>query len=161
MAVFASDETPTGSYDVCVVGAGPVGLAFAMEAAERGSRVLLVDAGDLDSGTRDVVPGPTEILDDARHAPIELVTRQGIGGTSWLWGGRVVAFEPIDFEAVDDRPVDVIVGLLMPHGRDAENLVCLASVTRRLRDKALAARIRTAPSAAAMYQALIEEPASG
>lgn len=62
--------------------------------------------------------------------------------------------KPIDFEAVDDKPVDVVVGLLMPLGADADNLVCLASVTRRLRDKALVARIRAAPSTAAIYQIL-------
>jgi len=104
MAVLARGVTPTGDYDCCVVGAGPVGLSFAIEAAEAGQRVLLVDAGDIESGKRDVVPGPTEILDDDRHAPVELVTRQGIGGTSWLWGGRCVAFEPIDFEERDYVP---------------------------------------------------------
>jgi len=98
MAVVAGGDLQPGAYDCCVVGAGPVGLALSMEAAEAGLRVLLVDAGDRTSATRDVVSGPTEILDSARHAPIELVTRQGIGGTSALWGGRVVAFEPIDFE---------------------------------------------------------------
>jgi choline dehydrogenase-like flavoprotein len=84
-----------------------VGLAFALEAAEAGSRVLLVDAGDLRSGSRNVKPNPrqrTEIADLARHAPLELTTRQGIGGTSWLWGGRCVAFEPIDFEERDYVP---------------------------------------------------------
>lgn len=101
MVVIGPGVQPIGDYDVCVVGAGPVGLTCAMEAARIGARVLLVDAGDTESGAHDVVPGPTEIVDSARHAPIELVTRQGIGGTSWLWGGRVVAFESIDFE---ERP---------------------------------------------------------
>lgn len=104
MTVLGAEQLPSGEYDVCVVGAGPVGLAFAAESAELGRRVLLVDAGDLDSGRRDVTPGPTEIVDDARHAPIEQVTRQGVGGTSWLWGGRCVAFEPIDLEERDFVP---------------------------------------------------------
>src|SRR4051794_29947798 len=98
MTVLSAGKVPGGSYDSCVVGAGPVGLAFAMEAAEAGSRVLLVDAGDLHSGKRNVKQSPgrrTEIVDLRRHAPLDLTTRQGIGGTSWLWGGRCVAFEPI------------------------------------------------------------------
>ena len=102
MTAPQSDEPAAAAYDCCVVGAGPVGLAFAMEAAEAGARVLLIDAGDVTSGKRDVVRSDvqrTEIVDTARHAPIELITRWGIGGTSWLWGGRCVAFEPIDFTA--------------------------------------------------------------
>jgi hypothetical protein len=107
VTVLRAGENVTGSYDCCVVGAGPVGLAFAMEAAEAGARVLLVDAGDIDSGRHDVVPPPgqrTEIVDAARHAPPVLTVREGVGGTSWLWGGRCVSLEPIDFESRDHVP---------------------------------------------------------
>ncbi len=104
MPVFERGARPSLTYDACVVGAGPVGLACAWEAAEAGARVLLIDAGNVRSGMRDVVPSATEVVDDRRHAPIELVTRQGVGGTSWLWGGRCVAFEPIDFEAREYVP---------------------------------------------------------
>jgi choline dehydrogenase-like flavoprotein len=107
MTILAPGVRPADDYDAVVVGAGPVGLAFAMEAAQAGSRILLVDAGDLSSGKRDVVAPAsqrTRIVDPARHAPLELTTRQGIGGTSWLWGGRCVAFEPIDFEERDFVP---------------------------------------------------------
>jgi choline dehydrogenase-like flavoprotein len=107
MTVLSAGEVPAGPYDSCVVGAGPVGLAFAVEAAEAASRVLLVDAGDLRSGRRNVKPNPrqrTEIADLARHAPLEVTTQQGIGGTSWPWDGRCVAFEPIDFEERDYVP---------------------------------------------------------
>jgi choline dehydrogenase-like flavoprotein len=107
MSLLPAGQAPADDYDSVVVGAGPVGLAFAMEAAEAGSRVLLVDAGDVESGKHDVVQPAsqrTEIVDPARHAPLELTTRQGIGGTSWLWGGRCVAFEPLDFEERDYVP---------------------------------------------------------
>jgi glycine/D-amino acid oxidase-like deaminating enzyme len=95
------------SVDCCVVGAGPVGLACALEAAEAGLNVLLIDAGTTGSGRKDVPerPGGADtIVDPDRHAPIVQVTRRGIGGTSWLWGGRCVAFEPIDFEHRDFVP---------------------------------------------------------
>lgn len=107
MTIMGPDQGPIGHFDVCVVGAGPIGLAFAMEAAETGARVLLVDAGNERSGKR-YLPEPdgqrTEIADLQRHAPIDLTTRRGVGGTSWLWGGRCVAFEPIDFEERDYVP---------------------------------------------------------
>ncbi|MDQ7908491.1 FAD-dependent oxidoreductase [Phytohabitans sp. ZYX-F-186] len=41
----ADDPGPPRGYDVAVVGAGPAGLAAALAAADRGQRVVLVDAG--------------------------------------------------------------------------------------------------------------------
>jgi choline dehydrogenase-like flavoprotein len=99
-------STP-GAVDCCVVGAGPVGLAFALEAAGAGQTVLLVDAGSATSGRKDIPArpdGPDIIVDPDRHAPIAQVVRQGLGGTSSLWGGRCVAFDPIDFEKRDFVP---------------------------------------------------------
>jgi choline dehydrogenase-like flavoprotein len=101
VSVLTPARHPAGPYDCCVIGAGPVGLAFAMEAVQTGARVLLVDAGNEQSGGRAVAAPAgqrTQIVDPARHAPVALTTRQAVGGTSWLWGGRCVAYEPIDFE---------------------------------------------------------------
>jgi choline dehydrogenase-like flavoprotein len=90
-----------GDYSVCVVGAGPVGLSFALEAADAGLHVLLLDAGSEDDGRR---AKPVRrrrndtIVDPARHAPELQTTRVGVGGASWMWGGRCVAYEPVDFE---------------------------------------------------------------
>lgn len=91
-------------YDCCVVGAGPVGLAFALEAASAGARVLVLEAGNGDSAEQPVTAyadQQTHIVDPARHAPLEQAVRRGVGGTSQLWGGRCVAPEPIDFEVRD------------------------------------------------------------
>jgi choline dehydrogenase-like flavoprotein len=101
VTLLAAGREPAGHFDVCVVGAGPVGLAFAMEAAETGARVLLVEAGKTRSGRRYSAPPDgqrTTIADPERHASVDLTTRSGIGGTSWLWGGRCVAFEPADLD---------------------------------------------------------------
>jgi choline dehydrogenase-like flavoprotein len=82
-----------------VVGAGPVGLALALEAADRGLQVLLLDAGARKGNVKNSNRSePAHVLDPARHAPMEQTTRRGVGGTSWLWGGRCVPFEDIDFE---------------------------------------------------------------
>ena len=94
-------------YDCCVVGAGPVGLTFAMEAAEAGARVLLVDAGNGESARHAVSSfsgQQTHIVDAARHAPLEQAVRRGIGGTSRLWGGRCVPPEPSDLAKRDYLP---------------------------------------------------------
>ncbi|GAA1787802.1 GMC family oxidoreductase [Pseudarthrobacter sulfonivorans] len=102
------------NYAVCVVGAGPVGLSFALEAAEAGLRVVLLDAGGEDTGRRDKPPGRRRndsIVDPDRHAPELQTTRVGVGGASWMWGGRCVTYESVDFEQRDfvpdsDWPID-------------------------------------------------------
>ncbi|UOE42747.1 GMC oxidoreductase [Agromyces larvae] len=107
MTLLRSWTEPPGDVDCCVIGAGPVGLAFAMAAAEAGLTVLLVDAGTERSAARDIRPHSgqrTEILDPARHAPLQQTVRRGVGGTSSIWGGRCVPFEPIDFEERDYVP---------------------------------------------------------
>ncbi|NQX27503.1 GMC family oxidoreductase [Microbacteriaceae bacterium VKM Ac-2854] len=100
-------SAPEGAYEFCVVGAGPVGLPLALEAAEAGLRVLLLDAGDERSGRSDTPASERsepELVDAARHAPMAQIARRGLGGTSWMWGGRCVQFEPIDFEVRDFVP---------------------------------------------------------
>jgi hypothetical protein len=95
------------TYPLCVVGAGPVGLALALEAADAGLRVLLLDAGSETSGRQDKPAARRRvdtILDPNRHAPELQTTRIGVGGTSWMWGGRCVTYEPVDFEQRDYVP---------------------------------------------------------
>jgi choline dehydrogenase-like flavoprotein len=94
-------------YSLCVVGAGPIGLAFALEAADAGARVLLLDAGTETSGRRDKPVRSRHddhIVDIDRHAPELQTTRIGVGGTSWMWGGRCVTYEAVDFEQRDYVP---------------------------------------------------------
>jgi choline dehydrogenase-like flavoprotein len=85
-------------YDVCVVGAGPVGITVALECEAAGLSVLLIEAGLVKSRKPINGSGGIEIVDTARHAPIDVVTRTGLGGTSAVWGGRCVPFDEIDFE---------------------------------------------------------------
>ena len=47
---FAAAGAPSGTYDVVVVGSGITGLSTALELAERGSRVALLEAGRVCSG---------------------------------------------------------------------------------------------------------------
>jgi nitrogen PTS system EIIA component len=61
--------------------------------------------------------------------------------------------DPIDFDAVDDRPVDLVVLLLLPAVAEGETLNALACVARRLRDPGAAATMRAARDAAALYAA--------
>jgi choline dehydrogenase-like flavoprotein len=93
-------------FDVCVVGAGPVGLSLALEAADGGLRVLLLEAGDRRRGGMAHPPGEpaASVLDPQVHDRLDVTTRTGVGGTSWLWGGRCVPFEPVDLAAREHVP---------------------------------------------------------
>ena len=52
--------------------------------------------------------------------------------------------EPIDFDAVDDQPVDIVVMLLAPTGAGADHLKALSRVARLLRTEAVVEHLRSA-----------------
>ncbi|WP_425229049.1 PTS sugar transporter subunit IIA [Sphingomonas sp.] len=58
---------------------------------------------------------------------------------------------PIDFDAVDGQPVDLVLALLSPASAGADHLKALARVSRRLRDRAFLAKLRGAASPDAVY----------
>ncbi len=59
--------------------------------------------------------------------------------------------QPVDFQAVDDLPVDLVFMLLSPTDAGAVHLKALARVSRRLRDQAFLAKLRGAGSPDALY----------
>ena len=62
--------------------------------------------------------------------------------------------EPIEFDAVDGRPVDLIFLLLAPDSAGSDHLKALALVSRLLRDERVCTRLRGADSAEALYAVL-------
>jgi PTS system nitrogen regulatory IIA component len=62
--------------------------------------------------------------------------------------------QPIDFDAIDEQPVDLVFLLLMPDRAGTEHLAALAAVARQLRDRDLAAQSRRAASRSEVYDAL-------
>jgi PTS system nitrogen regulatory IIA component len=67
---------------------------------------------------------------------------------------------PVDFEAIDGRPADLIFMLLAPEDAGAEHLKALARVSRLLRREDVRQRLRAAPDSDAIYAVLAGEPAS-
>ncbi|MEL7214527.1 MAG: PTS IIA-like nitrogen regulatory protein PtsN [Pseudomonadota bacterium] len=67
---------------------------------------------------------------------------------------------PVDFEAVDRRPVDLVFVLLAPAEAGAEHLRALARVSRTLRDASICEKLRSATDAAALYALMTDESAS-
>jgi PTS system nitrogen regulatory IIA component len=68
--------------------------------------------------------------------------------------------QPIDFDAIDEQPVDLICLLLAPQTAGADHLKALAQVSRLLRDRQVCEKLRGANSPEAIYALLIEAPAS-
>ena len=67
---------------------------------------------------------------------------------------------PVDFEALDDQPVDLVFLLLAPEGAGADHLKALSRIARVLRDQDLVAKLRATDSASAIYAFLNEGQAS-
>lgn len=66
---------------------------------------------------------------------------------------------PVDFEALDDQPVDLVFLLLAPEGAGADHLKALSKIARLLRDPATVSQLRTARDADMIY-ALMTDSAS-
>ncbi|ASY67466.1 PTS IIA-like nitrogen regulatory protein PtsN [Sinorhizobium fredii] len=67
---------------------------------------------------------------------------------------------PVDFEALDDQPVDLVFLLLAPEGAGADHLKALSRIARVLRDHDMVTRIRATESASAIYMLLNEDTTS-
>jgi PTS system nitrogen regulatory IIA component len=68
--------------------------------------------------------------------------------------------QPIDFDAVDDQPVDLVFLLLAPESAGADHLKALARISRLLRDPSFVLKLRGTDSAAGLYAILTEPLAS-
>lgn len=64
--------------------------------------------------------------------------------------------EPIEFDAIDEQPVDLVFLLLAPEQAGSDHLKALALVSRLLRDERVCARLRGADSAEALYAVLTD-----
>ena len=72
-------------------------------------------------------------------------------GLAQVTGVFVRLAQAVDFQAVDDLPVDLVFMMLSPTDAGAVHLKALARVSRRLRDKAFLEKLRGAGSPDALY----------
>jgi PTS system nitrogen regulatory IIA component len=109
---------------------------------------------------------------DAREIFDTLMQRERLGSTGIGSGiaiphGRVAALrkivsvfarleEPIEFEALDNEPVDLIFLLLAPEHAGADHLKALARISRLLREPATIDKLRASRDRAALYSVLTE-----
>lgn len=112
---------------------------------------------------------------DAKHIVERLAERERLGSTGFGAGvalphARIAGLDrvkgmflalvrPIEFQAIDDLPVDIVFALLSPTDVGAEHLKALARVSRTLRDRAFLAKLRGAGSPDALYALLSADEA--
>jgi nitrogen PTS system EIIA component len=95
----------------------------------------------------------------------------GIGNGTAVPHGRIPGFKrmltmfarlekPIEFDAIDSQPVDLIFLLLTPADAGADHLKALARISRLLRNRAMCAKLRGTESTDAIYALLTDRAAS-
>jgi PTS system nitrogen regulatory IIA component len=74
-------------------------------------------------------------------------------------GAFVLLENPVEFEAIDKQPVDVVFGLFAPKSAGVEHLKALALVSRTLREQSIVAKLRSNPKPSTLYT-ILTEPAN-
>ena len=98
----------------------------------------------------------------------EKIGSTGFGGGAAIPHGKVEGLErvfgyflrlttPIDFQAVDGMPVDLVFLLLSPPDAGVDHLKALASISRTCRDRQTLAKLRGARSKDALFALLAGE----
>lgn len=122
----------------------------------------LIHTYGLDAGTiacRDIVSAAMER---------ERLGSTGVGNGVALPHARIAGLDdviamfvkldtPLDFDAIDDRPVDLVAFLLAPENSGGAHLRALAKVSRLLRRADVRSRLRAAPAAEALYTIISEQ----
>ncbi|MBR1605031.1 MAG: PTS IIA-like nitrogen regulatory protein PtsN [Alphaproteobacteria bacterium] len=99
---------------------------------------------------------------DSRTVFDTLLERENLGSTGFGNGvalphGRLTELDkayaffvklatPIDYDAIDNKPVDILFLLLSPESSGADHLTALAQISRLLKDKNLVTKLREAES---------------
>lgn len=100
----ASTDSLSRTRDVLIVGAGPAGIALALDCAAAGLDVLVLEEGGetpspaLQAALDAKAPGtPT-------HDPPSRTSLRALGGASHGWTGRCLPLDPFDFQPAPGRP---------------------------------------------------------
>jgi len=64
---------------------------------------------------------------------------------------------PVEFDSIDNRPVDLLFALLVPDAQCKEHLKTLASMAERLNDKQILKQLRNAQSDQELYNIMVNQ----
>jgi choline dehydrogenase-like flavoprotein len=82
---------------ICVIGAGPVGIVTALALERHDFRVLLLESGRHRVEAAAQALSEAERYDEATHHEPSTTVARRLGGASNLWGGRCLPYDPVDF----------------------------------------------------------------
>jgi choline dehydrogenase-like flavoprotein len=99
--VSSLSDGPSAPSRIIIIGSGAVGLYAASLLAKRGRNVLVIESGDQHLGT---FAAESYASVGRPHSGISLGRSRSLGGTTNLWGGQLVEFQPIDFNGRDWLP---------------------------------------------------------
>ena len=68
--------------------------------------------------------------------------------------------KPLDFDAIDRQPVDLVIALIAPENAGVDHLKALALVSRTLRNKSICTKLRANSDPNTLYTILTELEAS-
>jgi len=136
--------TSNHCFDVCIVGSGPAGAFAAHELAQKGYSIAVIEAGGktMDTDPANVIDKETGSIDGS----IKFGFSQQVGGSSNLWAGGIVRFNPVDLAARPDfgfpgwpidfselelyyKRVDAYFGIQKKEHVDSKLLECITEQT--------------------------------
>ena len=85
--------------DLCIVGGGAAAIAVALEFMKSGQQVIVLPGGGSNQTATGIDLYRGKVTPEGSHEPLEEARLRMWGGTTTVWGGRCVPFDPIDFEA--------------------------------------------------------------
>lgn len=98
--IDSADNVPRQSevaVDLCIVGTGAAGIPLALTLSGQGLSILLLEAGYLKEHAPTQALYAGEVSDARLHSPPDKYRQRRFGGSTAIWGGRCMPFDPIDF----------------------------------------------------------------
>jgi len=85
--------------DLCIVGGGAAAIAVALEYMKSGRQIILLPGGGPNQTAAGIDLYRGKVSPAGSHEPLEENRLRMWGGTTTVWGGRCVPFDPVDFES--------------------------------------------------------------
>jgi choline dehydrogenase-like flavoprotein len=99
--IIDAETIPSGTClraDVCVVGGGAAGISLTLALSGQGLNVILLESGRVGEHAPTQALYAGEVSDERMHSPPDKYRQRRMGGSTTIWGGRCMPFDPIDFE---------------------------------------------------------------
>lgn len=112
--------------DICIIGAGAAGISMALELGDKGLKIILIESGKLEPDDSIQALYEGEVADSRMHSPPDKYRQRRFGGSTSIWGGRCMPFDPIDFERrsyIPDSGWPIAFDDVLPYYQAANKLV--------------------------------------